>query len=95
MDPAPLVCSRCGALLRSGRGEYYLVRIEAIADPSPPEITEEGFDVDSRAEIGRLLASMENLSEQEAMDQVYRRLALTLCNACYQVWIEHPVGGSD
>ena len=52
----------------------------------------EDLQRDIAAEVERLLASMRNLSKQEAMDQVYRKMTLYLCTACYQRWIEHPVG---
>ena len=29
-------------------------------------------------------------SEQELMDQVYRRLVMLLCRPCYESWIEDP-----
>jgi hypothetical protein len=89
---SPLFCNRCGAKLEAGKGEFYIVRIEAIADPTPPSITAEDLQRDIAAEIERLLASMRDLTEQEAMDQVYRKMTLYLCTACYQRWIEHPVG---
>jgi hypothetical protein len=87
-ETAPLFCDRCGTELRPGSGNYYVVKIEAVADPAPPRISEP--DLDIRQEIERLLARMKDLSEQEAMDQVYRRLILYLCRPCYSRWIEDP-----
>jgi hypothetical protein len=92
MNELPLFCGRCGAQLAPGRGEFYVVRIEAFADPTPPSFTADDLRRDIAAEIDRLLASMRDLSEQEAMDQVYRKMTLYLCNGCYQRWIEQPVG---
>lgn len=91
MEPC-LLCHRCGQTLRMGRGEFYVVRIEAVADPSPPEFDPEDLEQDFASEIERLLKSMEGLSEQEALDQVYRKLTLHLCTGCYAVWIEKPTG---
>lgn len=28
------------------------------------------------------------MTEQELMDQVYRRLIILMCNACYAAWID-------
>jgi len=82
-------CLRCGKELRLGSDACYLIKVEAMADPSPPVIS----DVDdAREEIERLLAQMNDLSPQEAMDQVYRRLSFYLCGPCYRQWIEHPTG---
>ena len=44
------------------------------------------------AEYEAILAQMRDLSEQEMMDQVYRKMTLMLCRACYEGWIEKPVG---
>jgi hypothetical protein len=82
-DDDLVLCHKCGAELRRGVGDFFVVRIEAFADPSPPVITAEDLRRDTRAEIQRLIHSMSQLSEQELMDQVYRRLTLHLCNTCY------------
>jgi len=70
MNESPLFCERCGAELELGKAEFYVVRIEAFTDPTPPSITAEDLRRDIAAEIERLLASMRNFTEQEAMDQV-------------------------
>jgi hypothetical protein len=90
-DRRSLLCARCGAELTPGKGDFYVVRIEALADPSPPQFSEEDLQHDHRAEIERLIEQMRNLSEQELTDQVYRRLVLYLCGPCYHRWIEDPV----
>ncbi len=90
-DETPLLCARCAAELTPGKGDFYVVRIEALADPSPPRFSEEDFEHDHRAEIARLIEQMRDLSEQELVDQVYRRLVLCLCGPCYRRWIEDPV----
>ncbi len=77
--------------LRPGSGDFYLVRIEALADPSPPRFSEDDLKLDPRAEIERLFRQMSGLSEQELIDQIYRRLVLYLCGPCYRQWIEDPV----
>jgi hypothetical protein len=87
---SPLFCDRCMVRLHPGRGNLYLVKIEAVADPSPPEFTAEDLQRDSRREFERLVAELESLSEREAMDQVYRCLTIFLCGRCYREWIENP-----
>ncbi len=89
---ASLICHRCGVELEPGKAQFYVVRIEAFADPSPPDLSEEDLQRDIKGEIERLIESMSDLSAQEAMDQVYRRITLYLCNGCYRDWIEKPVG---
>jgi len=88
--PSPLLCHRCGAELIPGQGNFYIVRIEAFADPTPADITAEDLQRDLRAEIERLLKQMESSSQQELMDQVHRKLLIHLCRPCYASWIENP-----
>ena len=90
-EESPLCCHRCGTILKPGEGSFYLVRIEAMADPTPPTFSEEDLRRDFKAEIRQLIYQMRDLSEREAMDQVYRSLVLYLCNPCYLQWIENPV----
>ncbi len=92
MNDTPTLCHRCLAELTPCRSELFVVRIEAVADPSPPVITDEDLNRDLDSEINRLVNSLRSISSQEAMDQVYRRVTLTLCNACYKTWIEDPTG---
>ena len=91
--PAPddwsLVCQRCGAALRTGEGSFYVVRVEAFADPSPPIEVSVPLDAQS---VDELLRDVANSSPQELMDQVYRRLEFKLCASCYSGWIERPAG---
>jgi hypothetical protein len=79
-------------MLTPGEGSFYVVRIEAFADPTPPDIDTSEPMEHFAEEWERLLDSMRDMSEQELMDQVYRRLTLHLCAACYQEWIERPTG---
>lgn len=89
-DDAPLLCTRCLKTLEPGRGEFYVVAIEAIADPTPP--TFDGGDLarDYRADWREIVEALKDTSPQEALDQVYRRVVIHLCNACYRDWIENP-----
>lgn len=90
MSDAPLLCTRCLMTLVPGRGEFYVVTIDAVADPTPPIIDEEQLRRDHRRNWRELLAALQDTSPREAMDQVHRRVVIHLCNACYQVWIENP-----
>jgi hypothetical protein len=91
-ERTPLLCHRCGCDLAPGRGNFYVVRIEAWADPTPPNITSDDLAADIGAEIDKLLEQMRNMSERELMDQVHRRLTIHLCGTCYKTWIENPTG---
>jgi hypothetical protein len=92
-EPVSLLCHRCGAVLTGGEGDFYVVRIEAFADPTGPNISaEELAALDVSKEIDRLIEQMRGMSEQEMMDQVYRRMTIHLCGPCYRQWIENPAG---
>src|SRR5256885_13175612 len=82
-DQRDLVCHRCGALLSPGDGSFYIVRIEAFADPTPPVMDWDQSPTDIAAEWEALLDQLRDQSEQELMDQVYRKLTLHLCAPCY------------
>jgi len=88
--PVALLCHRCGVDLTPGEGDFYVVRIEAFADPTGPHITDADLDADIEAAIERILEELRGLSEAELMDQVYRRLTIHLCGRCYRQWIEDP-----
>ena len=91
-----VVCHRCGRRLHPGRGNCYVVRIEAFADPTPPSIPMDRLPSDPGEEIDRLIHLMRDMTEQELMDQVHRRLTIQLCGSCYQEWIEDPASrGGD
>ena len=86
----PLLCHRCGVELHPGKGDLYVVRIEAFADPTPPELSDEDLGRDFHAEFARLIDQMRDMSERELLEQVYRKLTIHLCGACYRKWIENP-----
>jgi len=87
-----LFCHRCAKELETGRGQFYVVKIEAFADPSPLKITLEDLQRDIEGEIKRLVGEIGEMSESEAMDQVYRKMYIYLCYLCYSQWIENPTG---
>ena len=93
-EPDMLLCHRCGCTLTPGHGNFYVVRIEAFADPAPPDLADaaEMSAAEISAEIDRLIDEMSGMSERDLMDQVHRRLTIHLCGPCYRAWIENPAG---
>ena len=91
-SPGLLICHRCGAQLTAGEGSFYVVNIEAFADPTPPRVDSDESVEAIAADIEDLIRRMKDFSEQELMDQVYRRLTLTLCAPCHQTWMDNPTG---
>jgi len=86
----PPLCHRCSAELTPGEGNFYVVRIEAYADPTPPQFTRDDLQRDVHGELRYMIEQTRNRSEQELIDDVYRRLTIHLCGACYRQWIEDP-----
>ena len=86
----PIFCHRCGCQLTPGAGNFYVVRIEALADPAPPNVSAGDWPDDPGEQIDLLIEQMRDMSEQELMDQVHRRLTIHLCGECYRKWIENP-----
>ena len=88
----PVICRKCGAILTPGRGDFYVVEIEAYAENSPPAITAEELGKDHKVEMERLAKELKGISAQEAMDSVHRKMVFFMCRECYQGWSEEPVG---
>jgi len=87
----PPLCHRCGVALTPGEGNFYVVRIEAFADPTPPDL-DRLPEENPAEEMERLIEQCRNLSEQELLDQVRRQLTVHLCGPCFRQWIEDPTG---
>jgi hypothetical protein len=85
-----ILCAKCLKSLQAGRGEFYLVTIDAVADPTPPAFDEGELKRDLRPDWRAIVAELQDVSSQEALDQVYRRVVIHLCNACFRTWIENP-----
>lgn len=96
MADSTLFCDRCLKQLAPGRGDFFEVRIEAVADPSPPDLEADlaANEEQLRQRYAKLADEMREISPAEARDQVYRRVRINLCHRCYADWIEDPAGRS-
>lgn len=90
-DQDRLICARCQAILVPGTGALWEVRIDAVADPWPPDFTQEDLQSDRpQKEWRELVERMKELSPREAMEQVHRQTVIHLCNRCFDHWYENP-----
>ena len=87
-----MICHRCGALREEGGRLFYVVNIEAYPSPEIVEMMDEG---DAESAMAALCEEASEFSQQELMDQVYRRVTLTLCPRCFRGWIEQPAGSEE
>jgi hypothetical protein len=86
----PLFCAHCLASLTPGAGNFWVISIDAVADPTPPEFTEEDLRRDLRSEFAEVVRQMQDTSPLEAMDQVHRHMVIHLCNRCFETWMDNP-----
>jgi hypothetical protein len=92
MEPTP-ICARCSVMLKPGDGSFFIVKIEAFADPSGPIADEcKPSAKQLRDQLETLVKQLHSVSPQEAMDQIHRRFTIHLCKSCYPTWIENPTG---
>ncbi len=89
-DDDLILCVRCLATLRPGAGNFWVVHIDAVADPTPPAFTEQEVCRDVQSQWAQLVQEMRDISPREAMDQVHRHVVVHLCNRCFARWIEDP-----
>jgi len=87
-----MLCARCLNELVPGSGDFYVVKIEAVCDPTPPEFPEHLDAEEIRRQMQETLRQLHGISPREAMDEVCRTLTIHLCRGCYREWIEDPAG---
>ena len=70
-DRDPLFCDRCLCEIHPGRGEFYEVRIEAVADPSPPDLDAESAEEPqaARQSLAELAGAMERYGDWPAAER--------------------------
>lgn len=91
MDDLDVSCDRCGKGLLIDSNVRYEVTIEVKAAYDPLEITEEDLSDDLDEAIDRTLNELEDLSEEEAKDQVYKKMEFNLCSSCQSDFLESPL----
>lgn len=86
-----LTCDGCDRPLLLESDVRYEVRIEVKAAYDPMELTDEDLARDHTADLARLIAKLDHITEQEAMDQVYRTFRFDLCLPCQRRYLEQPL----
>lgn len=86
-----VACDRCGKGLLIDSNVRYEVTIEVKAAYDPMELTEDDLDQDLDSKIDETIEELKELSEQEANDQVYKKMTFHLCPACQKEYIDDPI----
>ncbi len=88
-----LTCDRCGNGLLLDAPVRYEVRIEVKSAYDPMELTDDDL-ADASRKLREAVDAVKHLSEQEAMDEVYKEFRLDLCRTCQKEFIKAPLGPS-
>ncbi len=84
-------CDRCGKGLLVDEDVRYLVKIEVWAAYDPLEIGPDDLAADRSGEIADLVGRLREMTEQEAMDSVYRKFVYDLCPSCQREYLKGPI----
>jgi hypothetical protein len=86
-----LTCDRCGNGLLLDAPVRYEVRIEVKSAYDPLEITSEDLS-DASKKLREAVDAVRGLTEQEAMDEVYKEFRFDLCRTCQKQFLKAPLG---
>jgi hypothetical protein len=86
-------CDRCNKSLLIDEDVRYQVHIVVQAAYDPMEITTEDLKKSNPGSWAALIQQLENLTEQEAQDQVHREFHFDLCPPCQKIYLETPLPG--
>ncbi len=86
-----VLCDRCGRAVP--RNAHYRVRIEVVADPSPPDLTREDVEeADFDWTVSQLLDEMKDATADELEDAVARQFEFRICRPCQLRFLRDPLG---
>jgi hypothetical protein len=88
-------CDRCGKSLLIDEEVRYQVKIVVQAAYDPMEISTQDLQGKGPDSWKNLIKSLENLSAEEAQDQVYREIRFDLCPPCQKIYLASPIPGTD
>ena len=86
-----LTCDGCGAPLLVESDVRYELKIEVKAAYDPMELTDDDLEKDHAAEMAKIVAQLKNITEAEAMDEVYRTFRFDLCMPCQKKYLKRPL----
>ncbi len=69
----------------------YVVNIRVYAAADPLEISSRDLAADHDAEIRKLVAQCEKMTEEDLMRDVYVELEYSLCSSCQKAYLSDPM----
>ncbi len=91
IDELDVSCDCCGKGLLIDSNVRYEVEIEVKAAYDPLEITDDDLSENHEKEMDRTLKELEELSEEEVKEQVYKKMEFNLCSSCQSDFLESPL----
>ena len=86
-----ILCDRCGRAIP--RHAHYRVRIEVVADPSVPDLTQDDLEeADFDRTMAELLDQMADATAEELEDSVAKRFEFRICRPCQARFNGNPLG---
>jgi hypothetical protein len=85
-----LTCDRCGNGLLLDAPVRYEVRIEVKSAYDPLELTDEDL-ANAAGQLKQAVDAVQNLSAEEAQDEVYREFRFDLCRTCQKQYLKSPL----
>jgi len=89
--PDRVICNICGTTVAPLA--HFVVRIEVVADPSMPAISNKDLEaMNAEQSFDDLLKQMQGMTSDELQDGVHRRFEYKLCPACHKQFLTNPLG---
>ena len=86
-----VICDRCGRAIP--REAHYRVRIDVVADPSPPTMTQDDVEeADFDRTLAQLLDEMKGATAEELEGAVARTFEFRICRPCQLRFTRNPLG---
>ncbi|MDI6732483.1 MAG: hypothetical protein QME51_00410 [Planctomycetota bacterium] len=86
-----LICDRCGRGLLINEDVRYEVTVEIKSAYDPMEITDEDLRRNFTKDLARLLKVMEDKTEEELQDEVYKIFRFDICLQCQKELLKNPL----
>jgi len=85
-----VICDRCGRAVP--RHAHYRVRIDVVADPSPPDLTHEDLEeADLAWTLAQLQDDLKHATAADLEDAIAKQFEFRICRPCQLRFIRDPL----